>query len=222
MIESFRQRDFRPPPGAFRVGMWVFLISLAMLFASSLLGYALVRFNGPLAPRPGTVATPTIFWWSTALLLVGGYFLSAALCDVTRERLVPFRRKMLTATILCLGFLVLQGPAVVELLKNHEQAEMKADPIPKGNLSPDQQEYIRAHQQAPPRSAQLYALVFTLVVLHGLHVFAGVPPLILTTMRAYAGKYDHEVYQGVAMCVMYWHFLDAVWIIMFATFLVIG
>jgi heme/copper-type cytochrome/quinol oxidase subunit 3 len=155
------RRDYRPPPRAFRIGMWVFLASLAVLFGSSLLGYVLMRFGGPLVPKLGSVATPRLFWWSTGLLLVGSVFLQWALINVRQERLVAFRWQMLMATAFCFGFLAVQGPAVVELLKNHSEAEMAIDSRPIIEMSPDDQEYLRATRQAAPRKAQLYAYIFT-------------------------------------------------------------
>lgn len=66
----------------------------------------------------------------------------------------------------------------------------------------------------------LYGLVFFLVLIHALHVFGGIIALARTWQQARRGVYDHEHYQPVRHVALYWHFLDAVWLAMFFTFLV--
>jgi heme/copper-type cytochrome/quinol oxidase subunit 3 len=210
------------PSKAVRIGMWTFLASLAALFASSLLGYLLMRFDGPRAPRAGALVTPVALWWSTAILAAGGWFLARALASVRRERQTAFRRCMLASTVCGFGFLVVQGPALFDLLRAYEASETRPSAAPSRPLSDDEREFLRAQAAAAPRQAQLYAVVFTLIVLHALHVLGGLLPLVLVTMRAYAGRYDHEVHTGVLLCTMYWHFLDAVWFVMFAVFAFVG
>ena len=47
-------------------------------------------------------------------------------------------------------------------------------------------------------------------------------PLAVVTRNAHLGAYDHESYAPVKYVTMYWHFLDVVWIVMFAVLLVTG
>ena len=61
-----------------------------------------------------------------------------------------------------------------------------------------------------------------LTALHGVHVVAGLIPMAVTTRRAYAGRYSAERHEGVTMCAMYWHFLDAVWLIIFCNLVFVG
>ena len=37
----------------------------------------------------------------------------------------------------------------------------------------------------------------------------------MVTAKAFAGRYTAGYYPGVKYAAMYWHFLDAVWIVMF-------
>ena len=57
--------------------------------------------------------------------------------------------------------------------------------------------------------------------LHVAHVLAGLPPLLVTTRNALRGRYQsvREGVSGLTFCVMYWHFLDAVWVILFIVLL---
>ena len=47
-------------------------------------------------------------------------------------------------------------------------------------------------------------------------------PLAVVTRYAHLGAYDHESHAPVKYVTMYWHFLDVVWIVMFAVLLVTG
>ena len=67
-------------------------------------------------------------------------------------------------------------------------------------------------------SDNLYGWTFyVLTGLHAAHVLGGLPPMVVTTVRASRGAYTPENHRGIAYCAMYWHFLDAVWVLLYAT-----
>jgi cytochrome c oxidase subunit 3 len=64
----------------------------------------------------------------------------------------------------------------------------------------------------------LYAWTFfVLTGLHGAHVVGGLIPLGVVTAKALRGRYGPDRASGAIYCGMYWHFLDAVWIVLYAT-----
>jgi cytochrome c oxidase subunit 3 len=64
----------------------------------------------------------------------------------------------------------------------------------------------------------LYAWTFyVLTALHALHVIGGLVPLCVVWWRAGRGGYSPQHPEGVVYCAMYWHFLDAVWLLLYAT-----
>src|SRR5262245_49751848 len=97
---EFDRLHWRPPSRAYRLAMWVFLVSLGMLFASSLLAYAMMRYDGPQAPRHGTIEAPHSLFFSTALLLAGSATMSAAVKAVRREKQRRFRILMALSFLL--------------------------------------------------------------------------------------------------------------------------
>lgn len=195
-IDSGRPGRSQPPavpPGTGTVGMWLFLVSLFMLFSAAMLGYAFIRLAGNRSPRRGTLHFPSILWLSTALVICVSFTMSRAVAAVRRERRGSFLAWLTASLVLAVGFLVVQTPAMIGLLAEHQQF----------------------------RSAGLflYGLVFILILLHALHVLGGMIALVRVRLQAARGVYDHEHYQPVRHTAMYWHFLDVIWIIMFATFL---
>ena len=64
----------------------------------------------------------------------------------------------------------------------------------------------------------IYGTVFfSLTGLHGLHVTVGVLVLIGVLIRAFLGHFSSRSHFGVEGTVLYWHFVDAVWIALYAT-----
>jgi len=214
---------WRPPAKTYRFAMGLFLVSLGMLFAASLLGYGLMRYEGPQAPRHGAVAPPTSLLASTALLLAGSVTMSLAHAAVKRERQRLFRFLLAGSVVLAFLFLAVQAPALSEMLTVY-QGEMGKEPMPHATAeSADAREHLRViPKSAGSRTGQLYAVVVSLVVLHALHVIGGLIPLVVTTIRGFQGRYDHEVHEGVTLCTMYWHFLDFVWLALYGAFLLLG
>jgi cytochrome c oxidase subunit 3 len=60
-------------------------------------------------------------------------------------------------------------------------------------------------------------IFFGLTGLHGAHVFVGLCLLTMATVRAFRGHYTPEHHHGVELPGIYWHFVDIMWIIVFAT-----
>lgn len=179
------------PASTATVGMWLFLAALFMLFAAGLLGYVVIR------SFPQNAALhfhlPAILWLSTAMVLGVSVALARALKKIRRERRPAFLRWVWVAMVLALGFLAVQTPVLVGLLLEHRSLRQK--------------------------HVALYGLLFFLILVHALHVVGGMVALVLVAVRGSRGVYDHEHYLPVRHAAMYWHFLDAVWLVMFFTFL---
>ena len=52
---------------------------------------------------------------------------------------------------------------------------------------------------------------YTLIGTHGVHVLAALIWLTLVTLAAMRGRYTARDHVGVAVCAMYWHFVVALW-----------
>lgn len=180
------------PSGTGALGMRLFLISLFMLFAAAMMGYALIR-TSPNGVKQGRLHFPHLLWISTALVICVSLTMGRAVAAVRRERQPAFRFWLLLSLALAIGFLLVQAPAMAGLLAEHQRMRVQ------GRF--------------------LYGLVFVLILLHALHVAGGMIALLRISFRGRHGAYDHEHYQPVRFAAWYWHFLDFIWIVMFLTFL---
>jgi cytochrome c oxidase subunit 3 len=58
---------------------------------------------------------------------------------------------------------------------------------------------------------------FCLTGLHGAHVFVGLTLLGMATVRSFRGHYSADHHHGVEIPGIYWHFVDVMWIVVYAT-----
>lgn len=178
------------------IGMFLFLVALSVLFASSLVGYFAIRVIGANSPHGRVLHLPGILWISTAVIIISSYTMSRAVKAVRAERQAPLRANLVYTLVLAVIFTLIQAPALLSLLHTHERER--------------------------ETGTRLYGMLFFLILLHALHVLGGLVALTLVTRNAYRHRYDHEQYTGVRSAAWYWHFLDVVWLVMFLSMWVIG
>jgi cytochrome c oxidase subunit 3 len=68
-----------------------------------------------------------------------------------------------------------------------------------------------------PADGSLGSIFYGLTGLHGAHVFIGLVLLSVATARAFRGHYSPEHHHGVEVPGIYWHFVDVMWIVVYAT-----
>lgn len=196
------------------LGMVVFLLTLAMLFAATMFVYILVILRlrtrdlladdpllGPdAAPFPDLPALPALLVVSTLLMLASSFTIHAGRYLIRSGSPGGLKGMMLATVVLGGGFLGLQVICWMEWLEG-----------------------VRALIDDDAYRAYRFALwgFVVLSVIHALHVVGGLIPLIAVTIRAFANAYTPERHAGVRHLVLYWHFLDIVWIIMYATLLIL-
>ncbi|UEM07976.1 heme-copper oxidase subunit III family protein (plasmid) [Skermanella rosea] len=71
----------------------------------------------------------------------------------------------------------------------------------------------------PFGAAQFGSVFFMITGFHGLHVTAGVIYLTIVALKVRRGDYERRGnYQNVEIAGLYWHFVDLVWVFIFAFF----
>ncbi len=68
-----------------------------------------------------------------------------------------------------------------------------------------------------PHDGAFGTIFYTLTGLHGAHVFVGLSILFFMTVRAFRGHFTAESHHGVEIGGIYWHFVDGMWIVVYAT-----
>ena len=173
--------------GANRFGLWLFLSALAILFAGALLAMLAIRLETEDWPSD-LPPLPSLLWWSTGVLIASTAMIQLAVLKWRRQERDVGRRLLILALALSIAFLVLQVLAW--------------------------QEWTTAFQIASPplethRMAQTGFLV--LIGLHGAHIIGGLIPLSLVVWYAAVRGTATSALDSVAI---YWHFLDAIWLVL--------
>lgn len=66
------------------------------------------------------------------------------------------------------------------------------------------------------------AVFYSMTGFHAFHVFSGVVFLFVVLRNGLRDRYSIEKHWGVEACVVYWHFVDVVWIFFFPALYLIG
>ena len=190
VVDPFSTPRAREGAGVF--GMWLFIVTLAVLFLATILGYLVVRLNPdpaePFIPDDAP-PLPRLLLLSTGVLVASSATMHATVRAIRAARRARASAMAGWTLALALLFLGLQGWAWVDLWRANLRIQ-----------------------------DSLYAWTFyVLTGLHAAHVIGGLIPLTLVWRRARATGYTPEHPEGAVYCAMYWHFLDAVWIVLYAT-----
>ena len=186
--------------------MWIFLLSDTFIFGSFLTGYMTVRMSTTVPwPNPSEVFALHIGETSVPLLLIAimtfvlisssGTMAMAVNCAYRRDRVNAARLMFVTAAFGAL-FVGMQA---------FEWSKLIVEGVrPWGN---------------PMGAAQFGSSFFMITGFHGLHVTAGVIYLVVVALRLKRGRYERRGnYQIVEIAGLYWHFVDLVWVFIFALF----
>jgi cytochrome c oxidase subunit 3/cytochrome o ubiquinol oxidase subunit 3 len=63
---------------------------------------------------------------------------------------------------------------------------------------------------------------YSLVGLHAFHVTVGMIMLVIVAIFAFAGRVGTEHFRRIEVLSLYWHFVDAVWVVVFSVVYVLG
>ena len=177
-----------------RMGLRLFLLSLSVFFAASLLVFVLTHLSRPPDYPPVSKPPPLAMWTSTLVLLCAGMAAEGAAYYARRGRLDEVQRWIRVTFFMSSAFVAVQSHAVVRLVHEHEIALSKL-------------------------SLGMEGLTFCLIAIHAAHVLGGLVAVGNLTWRSLDGRLGLEQLPTVRGCAAYWHFLEAVWLAMFATFL---
>jgi heme/copper-type cytochrome/quinol oxidase subunit 3 len=168
--------------------MWMLLATETMLFGGMVGAFLVLRLTAaewPPAAQPRLPVAVTAV--NTLVLLLSSYTLSRALRAVRRDDRRHLVAWLARTALLGALFLTVQGA-----------------------------EWIRLVGFGLTASSGVYGGSFyTLIGAHGVHVLAALVWLTVVTLAAARGRYVARDHVGVAVCAMYWHFVVALWPILY-------
>ena len=201
---SAEKQTFQVPWG--KAMMWIFLLSDTFIFSCFLTGYMHVRMNTTIAwPNPSEVFALTVFGAHIPLILIAIMTFILISSSGTMAMAVNFGyRKNRKATAALIAATALFGLSFVGMQAFEWTKLIEEGVRPWGN---------------PMGAAQFGSAFFMITGFHGMHVSIGVIYLSIVAFKVYRGDYDKkDNYEAVEIAGLYWHFVDLVWVFIFAFF----
>ena len=211
---SSDQRAFKKVPWG-KAMMWIFLLSDTFIFSAFLISYMTVRMSTTDPwPNPSEVFALTLFGHKIPLNLIAimtiilisssGTMAMAVKFGYEKNRKVTFILLLITAAL---------GASFVGMQAFEWSKLIEEGVRPWGN---------------PMGAAQFGSAFFMITGFHGTHVSIGVIFLIIVAIKVIRGDLDHQRpgfltgrkgnYEMVEIMGLYWHFVDLVWVFIFALF----
>jgi len=212
---SADQQSFKKVPWG-KAMMWIFLVSDTFIFSIFLISYMTVRISTPEAwPNPSEVFALTIGGKKIPLILIALMTLILITSSGTMAMAVNYGyRKDRRTTFVLLMITALLGASFVGMQAFEWTKLITEEGIrPWGN---------------PLGAAQFGSVFFMVTGFHGTHVSIGVIFLVIFAIKVWRGDLEHQrpgfmtgrkgSYEAIEILGLYWHFVDLVWVFIFAFF----
>ena len=136
---------------------------------------------------------PLMLWLNTLILLISSAFFLNAQIAAKNNQFIIVKKRLIVIGFLALAFLI--GQLIVWL------------------------QFINLRYYVSSNPANAYFYVFT--ALHGLHLLGGLIYWLITIRKVWVPSniVIAKVKHTVELCAIYWHFLLAVWIVLFGLML---
>ncbi|MFC4435875.1 heme-copper oxidase subunit III family protein [Cupriavidus respiraculi] len=203
--------DWSSDQSAFKVSwgkamMWIFLLSDTFVFSCFLIAYMTVRMTTTVPwPNPSEVFALHIGGADVPLVLIAIMTFVLITSSGTMAMAVNFAYRRDRARCAALMFATVLFGATFVGMQAFEWTKLISEGVrPWGN---------------PMGAAQFGSAFFMITGFHGLHVSCGVIYLLVVALRVLRGRYERlGDYQIVEIAGLYWHFVDLVWVFIFAFF----
>lgn len=198
---AFQFVDLRQQHDVAQLGMWVFLATEVLFFGGLILMYCVYRIGNPSgfaeAARETQIAIGTA---NTAVLLTSSFLVAWAVAAAQggARRLAGIL--LWVAAGLGVLFLVMKG---VEY-----RIEYREHLVPGPNFA-----------RTGPNAATIglfFSFYFVATGVHALHVAIGIVVVSTIGFRAFSGAYSARYHAPITVAGLYWHFVDVVWVFLFA------
>ncbi len=211
---SSDQRAFKRVPWG-KAMMWIFLLSDTFIFTCFLTSYMTVRMSTVVPwPNPSEVFALTLFGHNIPLILIAIMTFILISSSGTMAMAVKFgyeKNKKMTAILLLVTALF--GASFVGMQAFEWTKLIEEGVRPWGN---------------PMGAAQFGSCFFMITGFHGFHVSIGVIFLLIVARKVWKGHLEDMKpgfftsrrggYEVVEIMGLYWHFVDLVWVFIFAFF----
>ncbi len=189
------------------VGMWIFLATEVMFFGALFGAFSVYRMYYTRGFNEGSADMNIVLGSiNTAVLLTSSLTMALSIYSAALGKMVRTYGLLLLTALIGLGFLAIKFTEYYQHYQAHK--------VPG----------IWFESSSPQAGAiQLfYVFYFIMTGLHAVHMTIGIVLVALYAFRTAAGQFDSEYHTPLEALGLYWHFVDIVWIFLFAIFYISG
>jgi cytochrome c oxidase subunit III len=204
---AFQYETLAQQHEAAQLGMWTFLATEVLFFGGLIVGYCVYRFGYPADfAEAGRHTKIVIGSLNTAILLTSSFLVAWAATAAKLDFGRLAAGLLLGAALLGAVFLACKGYEYRQEFHEHlvPGIDFRFDP-------------------AHARGAMLFFMFYFLATgVHALHVVIGLIVLLAIARRAGQGAYSFRYHAPMTVAGLYWHFVDIVWVFLFALIYLTG
>jgi len=180
--------SLKPPVSNARLGMLMLIGAETMLFSGLIGAYVMFRFGSVAWPSAHLYLPVGVTWINTFVLLFSCYTMHRAIRALRTDDRRGLVHDLSITGVLGATFLSIQGYEWTQLIRDGLTI-----------------------------STGVYGATFyTLIGCHALHVLAAVIWLLVVVWLARRGRFSRRNSVGVDICGMYWYYVGALWVVLFA------
>ena len=166
--------------------LWVAMGSIVMMFAGLTSAYIVKKSQANWLE----FALPTVFWYSTVVILVSSATMHLALKSFKARLMQRYRLLISVTAILGILFIVFQ-------ILGFKDLDLRNIPM------------------FGARSNSATSFLGVICILHILHVLGGIVAILVIFSRAFFSKVKYYSPVPIEIVATYWHFVDIIWIYLF-------
>ena len=178
----------------YALGFWIYLMTDVVLFSTLFATFSVLRNNTAGGPNASSLFDLNFVLIETLLLLTSSFTAGLALHFVKLNKIKMALRLLGLTSVMGLSFLILELTEFRHLISNGDSWQTS------GFLS----------------------AFFTLVGTHGLHIFIGIIWAVMIGVKISYQGLRHRTFNQLSMFVLFWHFLDLIWIFIFSIVYLFG
>lgn len=195
------------------LGMWTFMSTEFLLIGAIFVSYLVCRTRWPEAFRRGS---SEMHYWigfaETGIILTTSYLVTLALRAAKIGANKQVIGLLISTVVMGAVFLVLKGTEYyMEGNEGLVPGYFSTIPPKEANLPP-------ALQHPRPMQERLFMMFYYLLTgTHAIHMTVGMVLLSVMIVLTWRGHFSPEYHTPIEMAGIYWHFVDLVWIFVFAS-----
>ncbi len=209
--EALRLREQYATPDQQRqtatFGMWIFLVTEVLLFGALFTGYTVYRISAPQAFDAGSKDMEIVLGGiNTAVLICSSYTMALSVYFAEKGKQKWLMLFLILTMIIGVLFLGIKFTEYYMHYKDHKVPGF----------------WFEEHSGDAPKIQMFFVFYFVMTGLHALHMTIGLVVLSVLLFRTFIGSITAEYHTPIEVGGLYWHFIDIVWIFLYAIFYIPG